>query len=81
MAMKFETAISQEAISEVAKRHGVPEEEVRAEMEKALFMAWGTGDNEVVELQDEVFPEGMPDEEEFISRLAEGLLGLLRPEG
>lgn len=81
MAMKFGTAISQEAISEVAKRHGVPEEEVREEMEKALFMAWGTGDNEAVELQDEVFPEGMPDEEEFISRLAEGLLGLLRPEG
>ena len=80
MAMKFGTAISQEAISEVAKRHGVPEEEVREEMEKALFMAWGTGDNEAVELQDEVFPEGMPDEEEFISRLAEGLLGLLRPE-
>lgn len=81
MAMKFETAISQEAISEVAKRHGVPEEEVREEMEKALFMAWGTGDNEEVDLQDEVFPEGMPDAEEFISRLAEGLLGLLRPEG
>ena len=81
MAMKFETAISQEAISEVAKRHGVPEEEVREEMEKALFMAWGTGDNEAVDLQDEVFPEGMPDAEEFISRLAEGLLGLLRPEG
>lgn len=81
MAMKFGTAISQEAISEVAKRHGVPEEEVREEMERALFMAWGTGDNEAVELQDEVFPEGMPDEEEFISRLAEGLLGLLRPEG
>lgn len=81
MAMKFGTAISQEAISEVAKRHGVPEEEVREEMEKALFMAWGTGDNEAVELQDEVFPEGMPDAEEFISRLAEGLLGLLRPEG
>lgn len=80
MAMKFGTAISQEAISEVAKRHGVPEEEVREEMEKALFMAWGTGDNEAVELQDEVFPEGMPDAEEFISRLAEGLLGLLRPE-
>lgn len=80
MAMKFETAISQEAISEVAKRHGVPEEEVREEMEKALFMAWGTGDNEAVDLQDEVFPEGMPDAEEFISRLAEGLLGLLRPE-
>ena len=81
MAMKLGTAISQEAISEVAKRHGVPEEEVREEMEKALFMAWGTGDNEAVELQDEVFPEGMPDEEEFISRLAEGLLGLLRAEG
>lgn len=81
MATKFETAISQEAISEVAKRHGVPEEEVREEMEKALFMAWGTGDNEAVDLQDEVFPEGMPDAEEFISRLAEGLLGLLRPEG
>ena len=81
MAMKFGTAISQEAISEVAKRHGVPEEEVREEMERALFMAWGTGDSEAVDLQDEVFPEGMPDEEEFISRLAEGLLGLLRPEG
>lgn len=81
MAMKFGTAISQEAISEVAKRHGVPEEEVREELEKALFMAWGTGDNEAVDLQDEVFPEGMPDAEEFISRLAEGLLGLLRPEG
>lgn len=81
MATKFETAISQEAISEVAKRHGVPEEEVREEMEKALFMAWGTGDSEAVDLQDEVFPEGMPDAEEFISRLAEGLLGLLRPEG
>ena len=49
MAMKFGPAISQEAISEVAKRHGVPEEEVRKEME-------------------------------FISRLAEGILGILQTE-
>ncbi len=80
MAMKFGPAISQEAISEVAKRHGVPEEEVRKEVELALLMAWGTGNNEAVALQDEVFPEGMPDAEEFISRLAEGILGNLQPE-
>lgn len=80
MAMKFGPAISQEAISEVAKRHGVPEEEVRKEMELALLMAWGTGNNEAVALQDEVFPVGMPDAEEFISRLAEGILGILQPE-
>ena len=79
MAMKFGPAISQEAISEVAKRHGVPEEEVRKEMELALLMAWGTGNNEAVALQDEV-PEGMPDAEEFISRLAEGILGSLQTE-
>lgn len=80
MAMKFGPAISQEAISEVAKRHGVPEEEVRKEMELALLMAWGTGNNEAVVLQDEVFPEGMPDAEEFISRLAEAILGILQPK-
>lgn len=80
MAMKFGPAISQEAISEVAKRHGVPEEEVRKEMELALLMAWGTGNNEAVVLQDEVFPEGMSDAEEFISRLAEGILGNLQTE-
>lgn len=80
MAMKFGPAISQEAISEVARRHGVSEAEVRKEMELALLMAWGTGNNEVVALQDEVFPEGMPDAEEFISRLAEGILGNLQTE-
>ena len=80
MAMKFGPAISQEAISEVARLHGVPEEEVRKEMELALLTAWGAGDNEAVVLQDEVFPEGMPDAEEFISRLAEGILGVLQPE-
>lgn len=80
MAMKFGPAISQEAISEVAKRHEVPEEEVRKEMELALLMAWGTGNNEAVVLQNEVFPKGMPDAEEFISRLAEGILGNLQTE-
>lgn len=80
MAMKFGPAISQEAIYEVAKRHEVPEEEVRKEMELALLMAWGTGNNEAVVLQNEVFPEGMPDAEEFISRLAEGILGSLQTE-
>lgn len=80
MAMKFGPAISQEAISEVAKRHGVSEAEVRKEMELALLMAWGTGNNEAVVLQDEVFPEGMPDTEEFISRLSEGILGNLQTE-
>lgn len=80
MAMKFGPAISQEAISEVARRHGVSEAEVRKEMELALLMAWGTGNNEAVALQDEVFPEGMPDAEEFISRLAEGILGNLQTE-
>lgn len=49
-------------------------------MELALLMAWGTGNNEAVALQDEVFPEGMPDAEEFISRLAEGILGNLQTE-
>lgn len=80
MAMKFGPAISQEAISEVARRHGVSEAEVRKEMELALLMAWDTGNNEAVALQDEVFPEGMPDAEEFISRLAEGILGNLQTE-
>lgn len=80
MAMKFGPAISQEAISEVARRHRVSEAEVRKEMELALLMAWGTGNNEAVALQDEVFPEGMPDAEEFISRLAEGILGNLQTE-
>ena len=35
MAMESGMAISREAISEVAKRHGVSEEEVRLEMERA----------------------------------------------
>ena len=44
MAMESGMAISREAISEVAKRHGVSEEEVRLEMERALLMTWGTED-------------------------------------
>lgn len=76
MAMESGMAISREAISEVAKRHGVSEEEVRLEMERALLMTWGTEDGGAVQIQDEVFPEGLPEPERFISRLAEGMLSI-----
>lgn len=73
MAMKFGMAISQEAISEVARRNDVSEEEVREEMDRALLMAWGTGDNHAMDVQDCVFPDGMPALEVFIGAIAEAL--------
>ena len=67
--MKME--IGQAAISAVAKRHGVSREEVRTEIEKALVMAWGREDRNTAQFRDKT---GLPEPEEFISCVAEGIL-------
>lgn len=65
--------LSRKAISQVAELHGVPESEVREEMDRALLMAWGTGNNHAMDMQDCVFPGGMPSLEVFIGAIAEAL--------
>ena len=65
--------LSRKAISQVAELHGVPESEVREEMDRALLMAWGTGDNHAMDVQDCAFPGGLPTLEVFIGAIAEAL--------
>lgn len=65
--------LSRKAVSQVAELHGVPESEVREEMDRALLMAWGTGDNHAMDVQDCAFPGGLPTLEVFIGAIAEAL--------
>lgn len=73
MEMNTMNFVSSRAISRVAELHGVPESEVREEMERALSLVWGTGDNNTMDVQDELFPEGMPALETFLDAIAEAL--------
>lgn len=54
------------AIKTIAKQDGVTEEEVRQEIQNAIDKAWETGSI----LQAVLFPEGKPDPETFLERLA-----------
>lgn len=73
MELNMTDFLSRKAISQVAALHGVPESEVREEMDRALLMAWGTGDNRAMDVQDCAFPGGLPTLEVFIGAIAEAL--------
>lgn len=54
------------AIKKIAKRDNVSEEEVRQEIQNAIDQAWETK----TVLQAVLFPEGKPDPETFLERVA-----------
>lgn len=54
------------AIKTIAKQDGVTEEEVRREIQNAIDQAWKTK----TVLQAVLFPEGKPDPETFLERVA-----------
>ena len=63
--------MGRDIIREIAKRHGVSPEEVRAEMEQAIGQAFATQDPKARKLWGEVAPDGtQPTPEEFIFRVA-----------
>ena len=55
------------AIKKVAKQDNVSEEEVRREIQNAIDQAWETK----TVLQAVLFPDGKPDPETFLERLAQ----------
>ena len=57
------------AIKEIAKQDGISEEEVRQEIQNAIDHAWET-DNV---LQAVLFPDGKPDPETFLERVAKAV--------
>lgn len=57
-------------IHKTTGRHELTEDEVRREMELALDEAWKTTDPATKRRQDELFPEGKPSLEEFITQIA-----------
>lgn len=63
--------MGRDVIREIAKRHGVSPEEVRAEMEQAIGQAFAAQAPKARKLWGEVAPDGtQPTPEEFISRVA-----------
>ena len=63
--------MGRDVIREIAKRHGVSPEEVRAEMEQAIGQAFATQGSKARRLWGEIAPDGtQPTPEEFISRVA-----------
>jgi hypothetical protein len=55
------------AIKKIAKQDNVSEEEVRREIQNAIDQAWETK----TVLQAVLFPDGKPDPETFLERLAQ----------
>ncbi len=46
-------------------------EHVKNEMTHAIDVAWESGNSDVKELQQKLFPKGRPTEEEFLTTLAD----------
>lgn len=63
------------AIKNTAKNHGVSEQHVREEMQKALDAAWNTNDITALKRQRELFPNGKPTLEEFIRKISQTVSG------
>lgn len=59
------------SIIETAKQHGVSEQHVRDEMQKAIDAAWNTDDEQALKRQKELFPNGKPTVEEFIAVISQ----------
>lgn len=59
------------AIKKTAKKHGVTEQHVRDEIQKALDAAWDTKNEETLKRQQELFPDGKPTIEEFIHKVSQ----------
>lgn len=57
------------AIKEIARRENIAEEEVRKEVQSVIEKIWDTDGT----LQALLFPEGKPDPETFIERIAKAL--------
>lgn len=65
--------LSKNAISQVAKLHGVSESEIREEMNRALFMAWENENEIAMDVRNRMFPREMPTPEVFIGTIAKTL--------
>ena len=63
--------MGRDVIKEIAKRHGVSPEEVRAAMEQAIKLAFGNQDPKARKLWEKLAPDGtQPTPEDFILRAA-----------
>lgn len=69
----FDTMKGKAAIQGTADRFGQSPEEVRREIQAAIDAAWGTDDLAAMKLQRELFPDGKPTPEQFISTVAKHL--------
>lgn len=58
------------AIKKTAKQYSVSEQHVREEMQKAIDAAWNTKDETALKRQKELFPNGKPTVEEFVTELS-----------
>lgn len=58
-------------ITKTAKYHGISEQFIRDEMQKALDAAWNTTDEKTLKRQRELFPDGKPTLEKFIQKIAQ----------
>ncbi len=61
---------SEKAIKKTAMNHSTSEQNVRDEMQKAIDVAWDTKDELALKRQKELFPNGKPTVEEFISKIS-----------
>lgn len=53
-------------LKQIAKDEGVPIENVREEIQKALDIAWESKNEQEIENQNKIFPKGKPNVEEFL---------------
>lgn len=69
----FDSMRGKAAIRGTADRFGQSPEEVRREIQACIDEAWDTEDPAAMKLQRELFPDGKPTPEQFISTVAKHL--------
>ena len=69
----FDNLRGRAAIQGTADHFGQPPEDVRREIQAAIDAAWDTDDLAAMKLQRELFPDGKPTPEQFISTVAKHL--------
>ncbi|MBQ7049334.1 MAG: hypothetical protein IJN87_01785 [Firmicutes bacterium] len=66
----FAITKARRTIEEIAKAHGVTYTEVYKEIQVSIDDAWATDDLAAMKLQRELFPDGKPTPEQFLSVLS-----------
>lgn len=69
----FDNLRGRAAIQGTADRFGQSPEDVRREIQAAIDAAWDTEDPDAMKLQEDLFPDGKPTPEQFISTVAKHL--------